>query len=497
VAIEAGAAVANEVEFRAILTPFLAAKLDEALLGKIVQRVVAYTNEHSSLLVDVYFPRQEIADGYLVLVVAPAKVGKVIAKGQQHVEGRELSCRIRLRHGDPVDTRVVADDLAFLNRNPWRRTDVAFTPGAAEGETDVVLTTTDQLPVRVYAATSNGGTRPTGLGRYTVGVNVGNPFNNFDHRLDFSYTQAQSADAFNQATLAYTLPLRNRDTLTGNLSVSQTHAVLEDGLFDARGTNTMASVEWSRPLGIDTVSPEGRYPELYAGVEYKRIGSTLAFGETSLSNVVPEVLQGYLGYRSGWSDAWGRNDIDGRFTYSPGGLVGSNNDEIFEKSRPGARAQYQRLNLSYDRYVALPRQMQFHGRVSAQYSNQTLLASEQFGLSGSSGVRGYYEDTLIADRGIVLNLELQAPYVQVPIGASTGLLQGLVFVDGGRAWRKTEALNADLGKTGTVFDLASFGIGARFNLNPTITLRADLGWRTTGLQGTRGMLAHVFALVAY
>lgn len=497
IAIETGVPIEDEAEFRRLLTPLLGQTIDQGLLGKLTQEVVAHVNAHSRGLHDVYFPPQNAADGVLVLVVAPARVGRVIAKGQQHVEGSELACRIRQRRGELVDTKIIADDLAYLNRNPWRRTNVAFAPGAAPGETDIVLDTTDERPLRFSVGADNSGTRLTGLGRYRVGVNWGNPFGNFDHRIDFNYVQAERSDRFSQASLAYTMPLANRDTVSAYVNVSRTHVQLENGTFDSKGSNVMAGVEWSRPLGIDTASPRGAYPELYGGFEYKRIGSTLAFGETPVSDVVPEVFQGYVGYRGGWSDSWGHNDIDGRLTYSPGGLSHRNDDDIFEQSRPGARSRYMRLNFSYDRDVPLPEKWQLHGRLSGQYANRPLLASEQFGMSGVSRVRGFYEDTLIADSGLVANLELQTPYVPVSLGSTSGLLQGLVFVDLGRAWHKTSVTNADLGRTGTVFNLASYGVGARFNLNPTLTLRTDLGWRTAGLVGRRGMFGHVSVVFAY
>ncbi|WP_454867160.1 ShlB/FhaC/HecB family hemolysin secretion/activation protein [Pseudomonas lini] len=494
ISLEAGVPVSDTEAMREMLKPYLGRPIDQALLGGMTRSVVSYLDTHSGGLNDVYFPAQKTADGYVVLVIAPARVGRVIAKGQRFTDAQALTCRIRQRHGERVDTRVVADDLAYLNRNPWRRTDVAFAPGQMPGETDLILNTNDVRPVRTYATVDNGGTRIIGLGRYGVGLNWGNPFGQFDHRLDLSYVQAQNSDVYQQGTLAYAMPLRNRDLLSSYVSVSRTHVSLEDGLFDFRGDNTLVGLEWSRLLGIDTQSWPGAYPEFYSGIEYKRIGSSLAFGEVPLSEAVPEILQFYAGYRSGWSDAWGHNDFDGRMTYSPGNLLGHNDDETFEQSRPGAPSEYARLNFSYDRYIALPRQWQFHTRLKGQYATQPLLSAEEFAVSGAAQVRGYYEDTLITDSGLVLNLELQTPYIPVPIGPYQGLLQGLIFSDFGRGWSEDRITNSDLDRTARVFNLASQGIGARFNLNPTLTLRADLGWRTSGLSA-RGEAIGSFSLM--
>jgi hemolysin activation/secretion protein len=499
IAIEAGAPVARTPDLIGQLRPMLGRPIDKALLKQLTDKVIAYVNAHSRGLNDVYLPPQNAADGVLVVVIAPARVGRIIAKGQRFVSARDLICRIRQRHGERVDTGVIADDLAYLNRNPWRRTDVAFTPGEAPGETDIVLNTTDERPLRVFAGYSNDGTRLTGLGRYRAGFNWGNPFGFFDHRIDFTYAQAANVDRFTQAMLAYTmpLPLAHRDTVSTYLAWSRSHVPLEGGLFDSRGMNYLAGVEWSHPLGIDPGSPDGNYPAVYAGLEYKRIGSTLAFGEIPISDVVPVVFQGYVGYRGGWSDSWGHTDIDGRLTLSPGHVLSGNTDDVFNRSRPGASSRYARVNLTYDRYVPLPAKWQFHFQINGQYANQPLLSSEQLGVTGASRVRGYYEDTLIADRGVVANFELQTPYVQVPIDRTAGLLQGIAFFDVGRAWNKTGAMNADLQRTGTVFGVASYGIGTRFNLNPYLTMRSDLGWRASTIDGKRGVLADISMTLAY
>ncbi|WP_193727172.1 ShlB/FhaC/HecB family hemolysin secretion/activation protein [Burkholderia sp. BE17] len=499
IAVEAGSSVARMPELVAQLEPMLGKTIDGVTLKALTERTIAYVNSHSKGLNDVYLPPQTAADGVLIIVIKPATVGQVVAKGQRFVTAHDLTCHIRQHHGERLDTGVVADDLAYLNRNPWRRTDVAFTPGKVPGETDVVLNTTDERPLRAFVGYDNAGTRLTGLARYRAGFNWGNPFGLFDHRIDFNYAQAANVDRFAQATLSYTmpLPLAHRDMLSAYVGWSRTHVPLEDGAFDSRGTNYLAGIEWSHPLGIDPASPGGNLPEVYGGLEYKRIGSTLAFGEIPISDVVPEVFQGYVGYRGGWSDSWGHNDIDGRLTFSPGHTFSGNTDDIFNQSRPGAPSRYARVNLTYDRYVPLPAKWQFHMQLSGQYTNQPMLSSEQLSLTGASHVRGYYEDTLLADRGVVANFEVQTPYVQVPIGSTTGLLQGLAFFDVGRAWNKTPVMNADLERTGTAFSVASYGIGARFNLNPYLTVRSDLGWRTSPIAGKRGVLADVSVTLAY
>ena len=486
-----------------VVSPFIGRPLDASLTADVSGAVVAYLNSHASALSDVYFPAQDASDGVLVLVVAPAKLGKIITKGQQHTRGDDLACRIRVAPGGLVDPATVARDLAHLNSNPWRHTEAAFTPGAALGETDIVLTTVDERPLRVFAGADNAGSRITGLARYRAGFSVGNPFGLFDHRLDYTYLSAANRRRLNGHLLGYTLPLGASDTLSASASYFRTDAELQGGVFQSSGSNSTASLQWNRTLDGGASGARARAADIHAGAEYKRVGSALAFNQESISNIAPVVLQGYVGTNASWTDSLGGNALGARFTLSPGGLAHRNSDATFNNARIGARSDYARLNLSYERYLALAQSgplkgWQLHGRLVGQWADKPLIASERFGLSGAQGVRGYYEDTLFADRGLVANLELQTPFYRVAPAGKEGFLQGFVFVDAGRAWNQTPELVADLAaQARTTHNLVSHGLGIRFNLGQTLTLRADVGWRHIGLRGKQGALGHISATVAY
>jgi hypothetical protein len=61
---------------------------------------------------------------------------------------------------------------------------------------------------------------------------------------------------------------------------------------------------------------------------------------------------------------------------------------------------------------------------SAQYTNTPLLAGEQFGLAGSTTVRGFQERAVAADSGIVANAELYTPELASSVGLP-GQLRGV------------------------------------------------------------------------
>ena len=341
------------------LAVYIGQPIDTALTAAVVQEIVAALEHDGRYLADVYLPEQRVTDGILVVVVSPALLGQVIAKGQKFNDARDLACRVRLLAGEPVDLQVLADDLGQLNSSSsWRTTAMPeFQPGVVPGTTELVLNTTDQRPLRLFFGSDNTGTRSTGEGRYRVGVNVGNVFCLFNHQFDYTLTTASEYRRLSDHAFAYQMPLEGRQRLTARLEFTRTDVSLEHDTFRSRGDNQIASLEWTipqlvvpKPLdwGSDMAS------EVSQGVEYKRIGSSLAFGQVPLSDVAPKVMQGYVAWRGAWQDALGPDQVYTRLTYSPGRFDHGNDDATFNAARPGAEANYWRLNVSVDKQIDLP-----------------------------------------------------------------------------------------------------------------------------------------------
>lgn len=117
-----------------------------------------YRREHRPVMY-VKIPEQKISDGTLQVIAVEAKVGQVSYSGNKYFKTDQLSRFIHLQEGGPIDDNRLAVDMDLMNRNPFRQTDVVFTPSAsALGVTDVEFVTNDRRPYRFY----------TGGGEYRV-----------------------------------------------------------------------------------------------------------------------------------------------------------------------------------------------------------------------------------------------------------------------------------------------------------------------------------------
>jgi len=108
-------------------------------------------------------------------------------------------------------------------------------------------------------------------------------------------------------------------------------------------------------------------------------------------------------------------------------------------------------------------------RADAQLSNDTLLPTERIAIGGFDTVRGYRENTLVRDQGLILSLEGRFPLFQAPIprlsrDAEDGRVSLVPFMDYGRGWNHGDT-------TPEPRAIVSIGMGLRWDVSPDISLQ--------------------------
>jgi hemolysin activation/secretion protein len=103
-------------------------------------------------------------------------------------------------------------------------------------------------------------------------------------------------------------------------------------------------------------------------------------------------------------------------------------------------------------------------RVSGQWTDDPLLALQQFSVGGADTVRGYLENQLVRDRAIVSSVEFRVPVLFNKAGA--GILQLAPFFDYGGAWN----INGSPNPT------SIYSVGAGILLSPNKYISAELYW---------------------
>lgn len=117
--------------------------------------------------------------------------------------------------------------------------------------------------------------------------------------------------------------------------------------------------------------------------------------------------------------------------------------------------------------LLLGRDSLFLVRTNGQIADQRLLSAEQFSLGGVNSVRGYRQNQLLTDNGVLLSVELQLPILRV--FEDTGVVQLIPFVDYGTTWNSSGIANPD-NQT-----LSAVGLGLQWRQGNNFNARLDWG----------------------
>ncbi|MCB1233208.1 MAG: ShlB/FhaC/HecB family hemolysin secretion/activation protein, partial [Verrucomicrobiae bacterium] len=420
-------------------------------------------------------PEQEITSGVLQLVIIEGRVGDVLVEGNDFTNSEYLENQLRLQRGQIIRESILMEDLAWMNKNPFRRVDLIYSPGVDYGTTDLILRTEEVPPLNFYVGYEDSGNDLLGQDRLLAGVNWGGPFFfGQEDILSYQYSTNLDGDADLQGhTGVWTsfLPWRHYLTLVG-ATVSSSATILVDGeQIDIGGLNRQAGGRYAIPLpSFSTFTQEVEF-----GFDAKSSNSDLFFNSLEVFDTTTEVAQFSLGYNITQRDRLGITRVDTEVVWSPGNLSTFNDDETFATQRAGASAEYVYGRARVDRSVNLPGQWSLLGRVETQVSNGNLLASETLGAGGYDSVRGFEQRLVRGDNGVVASLELRTK--PVSLAQWTGFynardaLIGLLFADYGYLW------SADPLPDEERISLGSVGIGLRYQLDDHLTVRLDYGWQ--------------------
>ena len=440
--------------------------------------------------VQVSLPEQRLQDGVVRIVVVEPPLRTVTIEGNSHFDSASIRRTLpALQRGATPNTEALAAQIRLANENPARRLSVDLKSDST-GSIEATVTVRDDKPWKVGFMLDNTGTPATG--RLRSGVF-------FQHAdvadLDQVFTgqYVTSPEHLAQVTILaanYRIPLYG---VGDSVDLFGVHADVDSGvvgdLFNLRGRGSVVGVRYHQNL-----RPTADYRHrLSYGFEYRLLDNrvtTLGGGAELVPDVTVHPLT--LGYSASWSGA--RQQLDFSTSYVrniPGGHLGREAD--IRAARAGANASYQILRWSATFTRALPEDWQLRFVSDGQYTRDSLVSGEQFGIGGQDSVRGFLEREVVNDSGYRTALELVSPDVGNRMAPGLAA-NALVFYDFGRVTRN----RALAGETGEV-SIASFGIGIRLSVAPHATLRLDLAHVMRGtssrVRGTDGL--HFSIGIAY
>ena len=456
------------------LTSFLSDfSLTASGVKMLCEAIETHYREHQDLRMTVSVPEQNMEDGVVQLVVAQERLGEVHVKDNRYTHPQTLTKWVRLSKQEPINEKTLAQDVGWMNTNPYRSVHVAYQPSERTGTTHVDLVVSDKKNWKLLSGVDNLGTNPIGPLRIFAGVNVNN-FIFTDHTLNLQAAASDHYSEYQAYEGQYVIPLPWRNTLRlfGNYKATSPHRTAfpqrHRQTYQASGRYAVPHWFGANPW-IDQITFE-------AGADFKGTNTNVL----DEGNPQPaEKKLAYIGQFVGSVNAQ-RTCESNKITAgldvigSPAEMLPNQTDADFNNLRLGATPQYlySRLALALDQTFAEDWNLFLQGR--AQFSLSNLLPSEQFALGGYMTVRGYEERAVNGDNAICGNLEIKTPALPIvglwypKFGDSLYLLG---FVDAGYAWFRQAVPNVPLNQS-----LLGVGPGLRYKISSYFSSRLDVGF---------------------
>lgn len=411
-----------------------------------------------------YIPPQTLDQGVVQIQVIEGQLEAINVAGFQRLDPNYVSSRLGLVGSQPLNLEQLLEGLQVLQLNPLIETISAeLAAGVAPGNSILEVEITEADAVSAYVELDNNRSPSVGSFRRSIGFTHLNLMGISD-RFDISYA---NTDGSHDIDLNYTVP------------VSPTNATMSFGF----GMSNNQVID--EPFDILDIESDSRYYEItYHQPVFQTLTEEFSLSLTaSRSESKSEFLGGFgdpVPFTPLGADDDGRTDISVlRFTQewthrgaeevlalrsqlSLGiGALGATVSDTEPDSRfLSWRGQGQWIRLLAPETLLVL-------RTDVQLSGDDLLAQEQISLGGQQTVRGYRQEQLLTDSGLLASAEVRLPILLVE--EIDGLLQVVPFVDFGLGW------NNNLRPDPNPSVLVSTGIGLQWQMQDTFLARFDWG----------------------
>jgi len=380
--------------------------------------------------------------------------------GNRRLNTSYIRSRIKRGTSKPLNRTELLQALQLLQLDPLiKNISAQLSTGSRQDLSLLEVRVIEADPFRTEFFADNGRTPSVGSFRRGVRINHGNVFGLGD-KANFSYTNTDGSDAFD---LSYTVPF-NAKNGTFRIAGGITDTKIIEPPFDrADITGDSYYIE----LGV-------RQPILLTPTKEFAVGFTLSRqrSETELLGQGFPLSAGAnddgitkisaLRFIQEYTQRSSRDILALRSQFSIGvDLFDATNNRSSPDSQFFAwrgQGQYVR-QLAPDTLLVL--------RSDLQFADRKLVPLEQFGVGGFQSVRGYRQDSLLTDNGVLASAEVRLPVFRVK--KIDGVLQVVPFVDFGVGWNKSDSDSSD---TNT---LIGVGMGLQWRMGNHFNARIDYG----------------------
>jgi len=457
-----GGSVFSEDELRQVTNRFIGQQANfEDLLAIRAAITDLYTSQGYSTS-GAFLPPQDVTNGVVKVQVVEGELESIEIQGLHRLRPAYIRSRIRLAAHSPLNIPKLDQALQLLQLDPLLRSVQAeLTPGTAPGRSILQLTLRETPPLSGSASIDNYDSPSTGSFGGTVAVGYNNILGLGD-QFNGSYHLTEGVDTYN---LSYLLPV---DANNGGLRISyeNSDSTIIEAPFDRLDINSDSetlSFGFRQPL-IRSPTHEfalGASLDLRRSQTYLFDDQPFSFSEGPING---ESKVTVLRLSQDWLSRSSTQVLAARSQFSIGleAFDATINDIGADGRFFSWVGQFQWVQaFSKDAYPIIS-----VVRLGTQLTPDSLLPLEQFSIGGIDTVRGYNQNQLVTDNGVIGSIEFRFPVVRD--NRLIGNIQLVPFFDVGTGWNNQ-------GGTPSPSTLLGIGLGLRWQLNRNIEARLDYG----------------------
>ncbi|MGU3492568.1 ShlB/FhaC/HecB family hemolysin secretion/activation protein [Xanthobacteraceae bacterium A53D] len=432
------------------LAPFIGQPLSRRTMAEIQAAIAKAYREEGYPFVSVTLPPQEVTSGGLALRVLEFRSGKVNVKGAEPGMEADIAARVRAAPGGRISADALDEDLAWLNRYPYRSVTGVFSPGDELGISVLNLEVTAEKPWQVFGGWSNTGTHATGFDRYFLGFGaavVGLPQSFMSYQVTGSpnfWTDPGSVGIGPDQPSYYSHSGRFSVATGARQGIEVVPSYVATRQKDAQGlfayTNVTLEVPVTYRTAVSNLLPGVHAGDLLLGVTGKYVSRRSYFDGYSIGGASADLFEIIAGWSFSKADPMGQTSFEAKLIANPGGVLGGNSVARWEAFSGGRVSDLTYVYGVVDatRVTRLEHGFSWVTQFTSQAAGQPLPDTEQISLGGMYAVRGYSLDDGSADAGFVWRNEMRAPgFAVAPAFGITGAsdqLSPYAFLDVGWGW---------------------------------------------------------------
>ncbi|OCQ89609.1 hemolysin activation/secretion protein [Oscillatoriales cyanobacterium USR001] len=445
-----------------------------AQLLQVASRVTEFYVKNGYTTSGAYIPAAQTLTGRVgtfKIQIVEGSLENINITGLRRLNSNYVRSRIAIATSKPLNINRLQEALQLLQLDPLiERVSAELSAGTRPGTNLLVVKIKEADSFQTKVSIDNSRNPSVGSFRRGVEITQANLLGMGDG-LSVTYN---NTDGSNAVDASYTLPINPRNgTLSFSYSTTKSNVIEEPfDKLDIEANSRTYEVTLRQPI-VRNATPKGTQ-ELAVGLTASRRES-----DTSLLGIDYPVSLGAdaegktrisaIRFFQEWTQRRPQEVLAARSQFSLG--VDAFNATVNDQG-PDSRFFTWRGQMLWLRLLGSqnsdPRiTPRLFIRSDVQLASTNLLPLEQFGLGGISSVRGYRQDALLTDNGVLISTELQWPIYSTP--NRQNILQIIPFVDFGTTWNSS---NRDAPNPNT---LVSVGLGLQWLMGNNFKARLDYG----------------------